>query len=135
MFIEIKSFIRKSPKCFCNETVSTLLLLNVIKRELSLLVLFEKWTFWACLFGSGLNFIFQWGAQSLNFLWSLCNSWLKTNFPWTKEKKRCVISKKSFTFIKSRRGPKTEPCRTPDFISSQEELWPFRTTLCWHSSR
>ena len=30
------------PKCFCDEAVSTLLLLNVIERELSSLILFEK---------------------------------------------------------------------------------------------
>ena len=34
---------RISPtKCFCDEIVSTLLLLNILERELSLLVLFQK---------------------------------------------------------------------------------------------
>ena len=49
---------RISPKCFYNEIVSTLLLLNVIETELSLLVLFQKQTSWACLFGSWIKFHF-----------------------------------------------------------------------------
>ena len=67
---------RTSPNCFCDEIVSTLLLLNVIERELSLLVLFEKWTSWVCSYGI-LNFSFYW-RKSLISLRSLFNSSLET---------------------------------------------------------
>ena len=45
--------------------VSTLLLLNVIERELSLPVLFEKWTSWACMFGSRLIFSIEYHMISV----------------------------------------------------------------------
>ena len=38
---------------------------------------------------------------------------------------------KSLTYIKNKRGPRMEPCRTPARISTQEEHWPFKTTLCF----
>ena len=38
---------------------------------------------------------------------------------------------KSLTYIKNKRGPRMERCGTPTRISTQEEHWPFKTTLCF----
>ena len=114
----------------------TLLLLNVIERELSLLALLEKWTSSACLFGSELNFIFHWRAQLLSFSRSLFHS-CETHLSQTKENRdvssakifyvELRLSLKSFIYIKNKSGPRTEPCGILDFITSQEEHWPLRT--------
>ena len=33
-----------------------------------------------------------------------------------------MLSGKSLTYIRNKRGLRTEPCGTPDFINSQEEV-------------
>ena len=33
-----------------------------------------------------------------------------------------TVTLKSFIYTKNKRGPRTEPCGTPDFITSQEDL-------------
>ena len=37
----------------------------------------------------------------------------------------------SLTYIRNKRGPRMEPGDTTARISTQEEYWPFRTTLCF----
>ena len=46
-----------------------------------------------------------------------------------------MLSGKLLMYIRNKRGPRTEPCGTPDFINSQEEIWPLRTTLWLRSWR
>ena len=36
---------------------------------------------------------------------------------------------KTLTYIKNKRGPRMETCGTAAEISTQEEHWPFKTTL------
>ena len=38
-------------------------------------------------------------------------------------------------YIRNKGGPRTEPCGTPDFIISQEEIWPLRMTLTFDCAR
>ena len=40
-----------------------------------------------------------------------------------------IFSGKSLMYIRNKLGPRTEPCGTPDFINSQEEIRPLRTIL------
>ena len=42
---------------------------------------------------------------------------------------------KSFTYIRKKRGPKTDPCCTPAHIHSQSEVFPLRVTLSTLSLR
>lgn len=39
---------------------------------------------------------------------------------------------KSFMYIANKRGPIIEPWGIPERISSLEEHWPFKATLCFH---
>ena len=40
-----------------------------------------------------------------------------------------MLSGKLLMYIRNKGGPRTEPFGTPDFIISQEEIWPLRMTL------
>ena len=40
-----------------------------------------------------------------------------------------IPSGKSFTYIKNKSGPNTDPCGTPEFFFFQSEVRPFKTTL------
>ena len=37
--------------------------------------------------------------------------------------------------MRNNKGPKIEPCGTPTVTLSQDECWPFRTTLCFRQER
>ena len=77
------------------EQVTTLALLNVTGRELSLFdfFFFEKYTSCACLLGSGLNCIFPWKVQLLITCKSLFNTICDLYLSQTCEK-RDVLSTK-----------------------------------------
>ena len=128
-----------SPWCFWDWQVVTSVLLKIKGRELLLSAFLEKITSCACLFGSGLNCIFHWKAQSLTFCKSLFSSSCEVSLLKTWEKRNMssvkilqadwMLSGKSFMYIKKISGPRTDPWGTPDLTSSKVEIWPLRTTL------
>ena len=116
-----------SPWCFWDWQVVTSVLLKIKGRELLLSAFFEKTTSCACLFGSGLNCIFHWKAQSLTFCKSLFSSSCEVSC-WTCKVDQ-MLSGKSLMYIKNISGSSAEPWGTPDFPSSQVEFWSLRATL------
>ena len=128
-----------SPKCLWVELVTTFALLNVTGREFLLFDFFKKFISCACLLGSGINYNFNWKAQLLITCNSLFNSLSDLYLSKTCEKRNVssaktlqvdwMLSGKSLLYIRNKRGPRTKPCGTPDFINFQEEIWPLRTTL------
>ena len=82
-----------SPRCFRDRQVLTSALLKVKGREYLLSAFFEKITSCACLFGSGLNCIFHWKAQSLTFCKSLFSSSCEVSLLKTLEKGMCHLQK------------------------------------------
>ena len=85
---------------------------------------FEKYTFFACLFGSGLNCIFHWKAQLLIICRSLLNSLCDLYLSKAYEKRDVssaknlqvdwMLSGKSLIYRnRNKRGPSTEACGTP----------------------
>ena len=95
----------------------------------------------AYLLGSGLKLIFHWKVQLLINVKSLLISLAEVPMSWTTENKEVSSannlhsllrpSGKSLTYIKNKRGPRMEPCGTHARISTQEEHWPFKSTLCF----
>ena len=77
-------------------------------------------------FGSGFNCIFHWKAQSLTFCKSLISSSCEVTC-WTCKVDQ-MLSGKSFMYMKNISGSSAEPWGTPDFPSSQVEVWSLRTT-------
>ena len=41
----------------------------------------------------------------------------------------------SLTYMRNKRDPRMEPYGTPARISTQEDYWPFKTTLCFQHAR
>ena len=98
-------------------------IIKCYKKKLFLVVLFEKWTSWASLFGSGLSFTFHWRAQSLMFLRSLFNLSRETYLSWRKENKdvssakilhlELRLSLKSFIYtVKTKEGQELNLVKT-----------------------
>ena len=102
-------------------------------------VFFEKYTSCACLLGPGLNCILHWKVQFLraykSLFGSLCDMDLSETFQNRDVSSTKILqvdwmlSGKSLMYIKNIRGPRTDPCGTPDFINSLEEVCPWRTAL------
>ena len=95
----------------------------------------------AYLQGSWLKLIFHWKAQLLINVKSLLISLAEVLMSWTTENKEVSSANnlhsplrpfgKSLTYIKNKRGPRMEPCGTQALISTQDQHWPFKTTLCF----
>ena len=112
------------PRCFWDWQALTLVLVRVKGRELLLSAFLEKITYCACLFGSELNCIFHWKAQSLTFCRSLFSSSCEVSLLKKWEKRDVssakilqadwMLSGKSFMYIKNISGSSTDPWGTPD---------------------
>ena len=90
---------------------------------LTLLILLLKITFWACLLGSELKFIFHGKAQALILLKSLFKLVVVELIFWTTEKKKASSANnfgfqfksydKSLIKIRKNEGPRIDPWGTP----------------------
>ena len=95
----------------------------------------------ACLLGSGLKLIFYWKGQLLINFKSFLTSFAEILTSWdTQNKEVSSLNNlhsllrpfdKSLTYIKIKRGPRMEPCGSPVQISTPDEHWPFKITLCF----
>ena len=127
-------------KCLWVEQVTTFALFNVTGREFSLLWFFRK-IYFLCLFvGIWIKLHFPLKAQLLiackslfNTLWFVFikNIWKKDVSSAKVLQGDRILAGKLSIYIKNRRGPTTESCGTPDFINSQEEIWPPLGTTLW----
>ena len=114
-------------------------IIKCYRKRVFIALFFEKYTSCACLLGSGLNSIFHWKAWLLITCKSIFNTLCDLYLSKTCEKRDAssakvlqvdwMLSGKSLTHIRNKRGRWIEPCGTPDFINSQEEIWPLRTTF------
>ena len=130
---------KTTTKCFWWEHLVILLLLNLTGGwdKLFETNLREKVISFACLLGSGLNYIFHWWAQWLK---SVLNSVTDLFMSETFEKRDVssakilhidiILSGISFIQIRNKRGPSTDPCGTQELIFLHPDVWPFKTTLC-----
>ena len=133
-----------SPKCFWQVlcTMDELLKFNLGWHILW--VLREKTISCASLDQSGLKAIFHWNAHSEILFKSSFNYFADKSTSWTTEKmdvssaKSLLIDDKflrrSLIYIKKKRGPKMEPCRTPAIIGNHVEDWPLSNTLWFYYS-
>ena len=89
----------------------------------------------------GLNLIFNYNAQYWTLARSSLDSFAEASPLKTTENSE-VSSKKSFAlddnsfvksliYIKNRSGPKTDLWETSALISTHEEDWPLKTTICF----
>ena len=104
-------------------------------------ILREKITSYACLLGSGLKVIFHLLAQAFILLKSLFRldadkfifSTAGKSETWSAKSLKFVVwpSERSLIYIKNNKGPRIDPCGTPDSILDHEDSGPFNTTLCF----
>ena len=106
-------------------------------------ILREKQTSIACFLGLGLKSIFHWKDRFLIIVRPSFNSRSDFLISWHFENKDVPFanilqidwlqSGKSLIYINKNSCPSTDPWGTPERALSQEEVWPFRTTLCLRS--
>ena len=94
----------------------------------------------ACLLMSGLNSIFHCPAQlvilskssvSCSCVSCIFRTLIKRDESSAKSRMfDDILSVRSLMYIRKRSGPRTDPCGTPDWMDSQDDSMPFKTTLC-----
>ena len=104
-------------------------------------IFFSAKDYFLCLLWFELKFIFHWKVQVLMNFESLLISLAEVLTSWTTENKQVSSANnlhllvspfgKSLRYIKNKRGSRTELCGTLARISTQEEHWPCKTTLCF----
>ena len=105
---------------------------------LTLWVLQEKTISCACLDESGLKVILHWNAHPEIAFKSSFNCFADKSTSWATEKMDVSSAKsfvigykfllKSLIYIKKKRDPKMEPCRTQAIIGNYVEDWPLSNT-------
>ena len=116
----------------------TFALLNIIGRWCSFFVLRLKMISWACLTGSGLQFIFHWRAQlciiSKSLFADVWLSWKTQNKDVSSANNLALVKSPSERFIliqiKNNNGPRMELWGAPAVTFVQVETWSLRTTHC-----
>ena len=119
---------RQIPKCFWKLGQVTGILLKEILRWDDLVIFLEKITSWACLFKSGLNYIFHWWTHSAIFCKSLFYSYASVLASWIMQNSDVssmnnltvdmISTDRSLIKIRKKRGPEIDPCGTPALTSN-----------------
>ena len=116
-----------------------------IRMKRFLRFFFKKTNSWTCFVGFWLKAIFHCSAHCRILSRTSFNIFAVSSRSETIENKEVSLANnltfdfrsvaKSFTYIRKKRGPKTDPCCTPAHIHSQSEVFPLRVTLSTLSLR
>ena len=139
--LTVKDVSNMRPKCFCDETCWTGLLLKKIGGCTTFFTLQLKITSCVYLDGSGLKLIFHWKFHSV-ILSKSSKSFLAVAFGSFIIVNKKVLSAKCFVFYwrfwldrlytyKKNRDPRIEPCGTPALMKPHDEHWPLSKTCCF----
>ena len=130
-------------KCFRSEHVVIILIVKMTEGYVFVFDFREMAASFSSTLGSALDCIFHWCAcllihfkSELRALWEFLGSIIfeksEVSSIWHID---ITPSTNLFIYIKNKSWPNTDICGRPEFIFSQSEVWPFKTTLCFRSLR